>query len=246
MFLFETCSIVHPYLSGWLCWLERNGWFGSCRKNARRRQFRSILHSGNFDNARSLFNGLLTKTPSHRYFSLLPMSGEKVLTWVSTYRLSRTHSGTRVLLVLLVFHQDQPKSSLPPPDAYPHSAIIPIFPAATTSSEPRACRNARRAPRGSVAALQELDVVVTCQGGDYTNEVHPKLRAAGWTGAAPLRRRRRRRALQGRPPSLLSLAVAANARGAPCPSAPPSLPSAPALAFFGSLALPRWPSFSRA
>jgi aspartate-semialdehyde dehydrogenase len=33
-----------------------------------------------------------------------------------------------------------------------------------------------------VAALKSLDVVVTCQGGDYTNEVYPQLRAAGWTG----------------------------------------------------------------
>jgi aspartate-semialdehyde dehydrogenase len=30
--------------------------------------------------------------------------------------------------------------------------------------------------------LKALDVVVTCQGGDYTNEVHPRLRAAGWNG----------------------------------------------------------------
>jgi len=34
----------------------------------------------------------------------------------------------------------------------------------------------------SIEALKALDVVVTCQGGDYTNEVYPKLRAAGWTG----------------------------------------------------------------
>ncbi len=31
-------------------------------------------------------------------------------------------------------------------------------------------------------ALGRLDIVVTCQGGDYTGEVHPKLRASGWTG----------------------------------------------------------------
>jgi len=34
----------------------------------------------------------------------------------------------------------------------------------------------------SIEALKALDVVVTCQGGDYTSEVYPKLRAAGWTG----------------------------------------------------------------
>jgi aspartate-semialdehyde dehydrogenase len=33
-----------------------------------------------------------------------------------------------------------------------------------------------------VTALKKLDVIITCQGGDYTTEVHPKLRAAGWKG----------------------------------------------------------------
>ncbi|WP_374435621.1 aspartate-semialdehyde dehydrogenase [Inhella sp.] len=30
--------------------------------------------------------------------------------------------------------------------------------------------------------LKRCEVVITCQGGDYTNEVFPKLRAAGWKG----------------------------------------------------------------
>src|SRR5215470_16804636 len=34
----------------------------------------------------------------------------------------------------------------------------------------------------SIEALKALDAVVTCQGGEYTNEVYPKLRAAGWQG----------------------------------------------------------------
>ncbi|MFO0453408.1 MAG: aspartate-semialdehyde dehydrogenase, partial [Pseudomonadota bacterium] len=33
-----------------------------------------------------------------------------------------------------------------------------------------------------VAALGEMDAIVSCQGGDYTSAVHPKLRAAGWSG----------------------------------------------------------------
>jgi len=33
-----------------------------------------------------------------------------------------------------------------------------------------------------IAALKRCDIVITCQGGDYTNEVFPKLRAAGWNG----------------------------------------------------------------
>ncbi|WP_319562862.1 aspartate-semialdehyde dehydrogenase [Marispirochaeta sp.] len=34
----------------------------------------------------------------------------------------------------------------------------------------------------SVEELKKLDVVVTCQGGDYTKKVHPELRASGWKG----------------------------------------------------------------
>jgi aspartate-semialdehyde dehydrogenase len=33
-----------------------------------------------------------------------------------------------------------------------------------------------------IAALKRCDIIVTCQGGDYTGEVFPKLRAAGWAG----------------------------------------------------------------
>jgi aspartate-semialdehyde dehydrogenase len=33
-----------------------------------------------------------------------------------------------------------------------------------------------------IEALRRCDIVITCQGGDYTTEVFPKLRAAGWTG----------------------------------------------------------------
>lgn len=33
-----------------------------------------------------------------------------------------------------------------------------------------------------ISALSEMDVILTCQGGDYTNKVHPDLRSAGWDG----------------------------------------------------------------
>ena len=33
-----------------------------------------------------------------------------------------------------------------------------------------------------IAALKRCDIILTCQGGDYTKEVYPKLRGAGWTG----------------------------------------------------------------
>jgi aspartate-semialdehyde dehydrogenase len=34
----------------------------------------------------------------------------------------------------------------------------------------------------SVDALKQMDIIVTCQGGDYTKEIFPKLRATGWDG----------------------------------------------------------------
>ena len=33
-----------------------------------------------------------------------------------------------------------------------------------------------------IAELQKMDIIVTCQGGDYTSEIFPKLKAAGWPG----------------------------------------------------------------
>jgi aspartate-semialdehyde dehydrogenase len=34
----------------------------------------------------------------------------------------------------------------------------------------------------SVDDLRQMDIIITCQGGDYTTEVFPALRAAGWNG----------------------------------------------------------------
>ena len=34
----------------------------------------------------------------------------------------------------------------------------------------------------NIEELKRCDIVITAQGGDYTNEVYPKLRAAGWSG----------------------------------------------------------------
>jgi len=33
-----------------------------------------------------------------------------------------------------------------------------------------------------INALKAMDIVITCQGGDYTKEIFPQLRAAGWNG----------------------------------------------------------------
>jgi len=34
----------------------------------------------------------------------------------------------------------------------------------------------------SIDDLKSMDILVSCQGGDYTTEIHPRLRAAGWNG----------------------------------------------------------------
>ena len=34
----------------------------------------------------------------------------------------------------------------------------------------------------NIAELGAMDTLISCQGGDYTNEIYPKLRAAGWNG----------------------------------------------------------------
>ena len=56
----------------------------------------------------------------------------------------------------------------------------------TSSAGGAAPKVARGAPTlldgNDVAALSACDAIISCQGGDYTNAVHPKLRASGWTG----------------------------------------------------------------
>jgi aspartate-semialdehyde dehydrogenase len=45
---------------------------------------------------------------------------------------------------------------------------------------PRAQRTLKNAD--DIGALSAQDVVITCQGSDYTKEIYPKLRATGWNG----------------------------------------------------------------
>lgn len=35
---------------------------------------------------------------------------------------------------------------------------------------------------GSIEQLKQMDVIISCQGGDYTTEIFPQLRSAGWNG----------------------------------------------------------------
>ncbi len=61
--------------------------------------------------------------------------------------------------------------------------VDPVF--FTTSNVGGKGPRESRAPlkdASSIADLERMDAIVTCQGGDYTNEIYPKLRAAGWDG----------------------------------------------------------------
>jgi aspartate-semialdehyde dehydrogenase len=50
------------------------------------------------------------------------------------------------------------------------------------AAPPQAKNVAKLQDAFDIEALKRCDVVITCQGGDYTTEVFPKLRAAGWSG----------------------------------------------------------------
>ncbi len=56
----------------------------------------------------------------------------------------------------------------------------------TSNAGGAAPKVARAAPKlqdaNDIAALKACDAILTCQGGDYTNDVYPKLRTAGWNG----------------------------------------------------------------
>ncbi len=47
---------------------------------------------------------------------------------------------------------------------------------------PKEAQGAPLQDGNDAALLKRMDIVITCQGGDYTNEVFPKLRSAGWQG----------------------------------------------------------------
>ncbi len=70
------------------------------------------------------------------------------------------------------------------------AVIEPVY---FTTSNPGAPAPAfgGKAPSGDAATLQDahcidalkaMDTIISCQGGDYTTEIFPKLRAAGWNG----------------------------------------------------------------
>ena len=63
--------------------------------------------------------------------------------------------------------------------------IEPVFFSTSNAggAAPAMAKNETRLLDGNdIQALKSCDIIITCQGGDYTSEVFPKLRAAGWRG----------------------------------------------------------------
>jgi aspartate-semialdehyde dehydrogenase len=65
--------------------------------------------------------------------------------------------------------------------------VEPVFFSTSQAGGPAPTIGGRKASgplqdANDLEALARCDVVVTCQGGDYTTAVHPQLRAAGWRG----------------------------------------------------------------
>jgi len=65
------------------------------------------------------------------------------------------------------------------------SVIEPVFFSTSNAggSAPAFAPNAGKLENAfDIEALKSTDIIITCQGGDYTSEVFPKLRSAGWNG----------------------------------------------------------------
>jgi aspartate-semialdehyde dehydrogenase len=60
--------------------------------------------------------------------------------------------------------------------------IEPVFFSTSQAGQPAPLHAGTLKNADDIAELQKLDVIITCQGGDYTKAVHPQLRKAGWQG----------------------------------------------------------------
>lgn len=65
------------------------------------------------------------------------------------------------------------------------AGIEPVFFTTSQTGQPAPDFGKEAPPLKDATSIEELsgmDIIVTCQGGDYTNDVYPKLREAGWKG----------------------------------------------------------------
>jgi aspartate-semialdehyde dehydrogenase len=58
----------------------------------------------------------------------------------------------------------------------------PVFFSTSQAGQPAPLNAGTLKKAEDIEELKKLDIVITCQGGDYTKAVHPELRKQGWTG----------------------------------------------------------------
>lgn len=62
------------------------------------------------------------------------------------------------------------------------SGIEPVFFSTSQAGAPAPMGAGTLKNADDIDELKKLDVILTCQGGDYTKAIHPQLRQAGWNG----------------------------------------------------------------
>ncbi|HEY6873308.1 MAG TPA: aspartate-semialdehyde dehydrogenase [Geobacteraceae bacterium] len=62
------------------------------------------------------------------------------------------------------------------------AGIEPVFFSTSQAGQPAPMNAGTLKDAADIAELKKLDVILTCQGGDYTKGVHPELRKQGWQG----------------------------------------------------------------
>src|SRR5512140_3937645 len=60
--------------------------------------------------------------------------------------------------------------------------IEPVFFTTSQVGQPAPMNAGTLKSADDIAELKKLDIIITCQGGDYTKAVHPQLRKEGWNG----------------------------------------------------------------
>jgi aspartate-semialdehyde dehydrogenase len=62
------------------------------------------------------------------------------------------------------------------------AGIEPVFFSTSQVGAPAPMGGGTLKDASDIAELKKLDVILTCQGGDYTKAIHPELRQSGWQG----------------------------------------------------------------
>jgi aspartate-semialdehyde dehydrogenase len=62
------------------------------------------------------------------------------------------------------------------------AGIEPVFFSTSQAGQPAPMNAGTLKSADDVTELKKLDIIITCQGGDYTKAIHPELRKQGWNG----------------------------------------------------------------